>query len=336
MLKLLDSLTVHRPGDAPRKVELYRGDLTALEPKEAVDVLIVSAFRGVYSPNPDSLIGALHFNKQISVKALAREKAVDLRDYFSCWLSQDLTAIHPGCGFKRLLCFEPATSPHEVVDHLFQALAPFLGGKLRLSTVAMPLLATRALGATVGEILTPVVTEAVNWMSLGFPLRRLKIVAYDKMPSLPRQNDQVAEAAATFAEVKRQHSRWDVFVSYSHQDQGAADIVYDEVRGQGFQVFRDSACLLTGSAWWDEIRTAIRSSSFFVPLYSPDYLASDICMSEFSIALASKKPILFPVCLCGADELPSFMTQHHLELCPKGDGGRLRQACERLLGQLRG
>jgi hypothetical protein len=56
-MKLLDSLMVHRPGQAPKKIQLYRGDLTALEPSEAVDVLIVSAFRGNYHPAPASLIG---------------------------------------------------------------------------------------------------------------------------------------------------------------------------------------------------------------------------------------------------------------------------------------
>ena len=223
MMKILDSLTVHRPGDAPKKVELYRGDLTALEAGEAVDVPVVSAFRGDYTPIPTSLIGALLHHRNISVSRLAQEKAVDLRDYFSCWLSQDLTETYPGCGFKRLLCFEPETDAQEVVGHLFQALAPFLGGKTPMSTVAMPLIATCAMGASVKGILTPLISEAVNWMSLGFPLRRLKIVEYDKSPNL-------GEAAAVFAEVKKQHSRWDVFVSYSHQDQQEADHLYDGLR----------------------------------------------------------------------------------------------------------
>jgi hypothetical protein len=107
---------------------------------------VVSAFRGNYVPTPISLIGALHRNKNIWVADLAQDQAVDLRDYFSCWLSQDLTGRHPGCGFKRLLCFEPGTDAHKVVEHLFQALAPFLGGKTRLSTVAMPLLAPERWG----------------------------------------------------------------------------------------------------------------------------------------------------------------------------------------------
>ena len=329
MLTLLDSLTVHRPGDAPRRVELHRGDLTTLGPKEAVDVLVVSAFRGDYAPTRTSLIGALQRNRKISVDRLAREKAVDLRDYFSCWLSEDLTARCPGCGFKRLLCFEPDTDAHEVVDHLFQALAPFLGGKLRLSTVAMPLLATGAMGSTAQDLLPPLIGEAVSWMALGFPLRCLKIVEYDK-------SQQPGEAAAVFAAVKKVHSRWDVFISYSHQDAKEADVLYDELKGRGLEVFRDSNSLVTGSAWWDDIRNAIKSSGYFVPLYSPDYVHSDTCMSELSIALASNKPVLFPICLCGVGELPPFMTLSHMEVCPKGQDDRLREACQRLVAKLQG
>jgi hypothetical protein len=328
MMKLLDSVTVHRPGDKPRKLELYRGDLTALEPPEAVDVLVVSAFRGDYAPIPGSLIGALH-SKGISVAALAREKAVDLRDYFSCWLSQDVTERHPSCGFRRLLCFEPVADAREVVGHLFQALAPFLGGKTQFSTVAMPLLATGAMGAAVHDILAPLVDEAVNWMALGFPLRCLKVVEYEGS-AVPGQ------AAPVFAEAKKKHHRWDVFLSYSHQDAAEADAVYGQLTGEGFRVFRDSKSLPTGSAWWDEIRSAIRSCGYFVPLYSADYVRSDSCMSEFSIAVASNKPVLFPVCLCGVGELPPFMTQTHMELCPKGDWERLREACRRLAARLRG
>jgi TIR domain len=329
MMTLLDSLTVHRPGDAPRRVELHRGDLAALEPKEAVDVLVVSAFRGDYTPTPTSRIGALHRNRMISVARLAGQKAVDLRDYFSCWLSQDLTASHPGCGLKRLLCFEPGADPHEVVDHLFQALAPFLGGKLRLSTVAMPLLATGALGATARDLLPPLVGEAVSWMALGFPLRCLKVVEYDR-------TQRPGEAAAVFAEVKKAHSRWDVFISYSHQDAREADVLYEELTGRGLEVFRDSKSLVTGAAWWDDVRNAIRSSGYFVPLYSPGYLRSDACLSEYSIALASNKPVLFPICLCGVGELPAFMTLSHLEVCPKGQGDRLWGACQHLVSKLRG
>jgi hypothetical protein len=328
MLTFLDALTIYRTGEAPRKIELYRGDLTALEPAEAVDVLVVSAFRGCYVPSARTLIGALD-RRGISVAALAEEKAVDLRDYFSCWLSRDLTGKHPGCGFKRLLCFEPRQDISEVVEHLFQALAPFLGGRSCLSTVAMPLITTGAMGGTIRGVLTPVIAEAVNWMALGFPLRRLKIVEYDK-------TDQPGVAATVFADLKQQHSRWDAFISYSHQDRQEVDVLANELRSRGLRFFRDSQNLLAGTAWWDEIRNAIRTCSYFVPFYSLDYLRSDTCMSEFSIALASNKPILFPICLCNVADLPPFMTHHHLIVCHKGDKEAVRQAAEHLAAALAG
>jgi hypothetical protein len=59
-------------------------------------------------------------------------------------------------------------------------------------------------------------------------------------------------------------------------------------------------------------------------------------MSEFSIALASNKPVLFPLCLCGVPELPGFMTHTHMEVCPRGDAESLRRACGKLVWQLRG
>lgn len=328
-MKLLNVLTVHRPGEAPKKIELYEGDLTTLKAKDGVDVLVVSAFRGDYPPTSRSLIGALQRNRNISVADLAREKAVDLRDYFSCWLSKDLTERYPDCGFKRILCFEPETNAHEIVEHLFQALAPFLGGKTPLSTVAMPLVATGALGSTTREILAPVINSAVEWMKVGFPLRCLKIVAYEN-------SAQLGEAAAVFSEVKTKHHRWDVFISYCHQDREEADVPYNELAGQGFEVFRDTKSLLIGTEWFNEISNSIRSSSFFVPLYSKDYLNSQNCLYEYSIALASKKPLLFPISLCEIGDLPVNMTQNHVEVCAKGDGDKLRQACRRLISQLRG
>jgi hypothetical protein len=328
-MQLLDSITVHRLGDTPRKIQLYRGDLTALIPSEAVDVLVVSAFRGDYLPTQRSLIGALH-RKKISVAELAKEKAVDLRDYFSCWLSQDLTKLYPDCGFKRLLCFEPATGPHEVVGHLFQALAPFLGGKLQFSTVAMPLLASGDQGFSPKDILPPLIDEAVNWMSLGFPLRCLKIVEHERSRAPGR-------ASPIFAEVKKKHHHWDVFLSDSHQDREEADVLYGELQDRDIKVFRDSQNLQTGCVWGEQILSSVRSSGYFVPLYSQDYIHSDMCIQEHSVALASGKPVLFPICLCNnIDVLPLYMREVQMERCPKGDVECLRAACLRLVARVQG
>ena len=75
-----------------------------------------------------SLIGAL-FQKGVSVYDLAQNKAVDLRQTCSCWLSSQVPATDPGIQFDRILCFEPLVrgDPPDVVGDIFRALTPFLG-----------------------------------------------------------------------------------------------------------------------------------------------------------------------------------------------------------------
>lgn len=121
----LDHLDVTCKGDV-RRIELYQGDLTNLTPADRVNLLILSAFPNDYVPTGSSLIGALS-HKGVSVYELAQDKAVDLRQTCSCWLSNKISAENPGIQFDRILCFEPLTrgSPPDVVGDIFRALTPF-------------------------------------------------------------------------------------------------------------------------------------------------------------------------------------------------------------------
>ena len=58
---------------------------------------------GDYSPAGGTLIGALMRNLGIRVNQLAKDKEMDLRTNFSCWMSKELDKNLP---YKRLLCFE--------------------------------------------------------------------------------------------------------------------------------------------------------------------------------------------------------------------------------------
>jgi O-acetyl-ADP-ribose deacetylase (regulator of RNase III) len=211
----LDAITVYHNGE-PRRVELYQGDLTELSAAEAVDVLVISAFPNCYAPVAGSMIEAL-LRKGIDVDELAADRAFDLRDSFSCWLSDEVTPPPgaDGVRFRRLLCFEPhwrgmRRHPSQAVEELYQALAPFLGGSLRLSTVAMPLLACGSLGCEVEAMVEPMVDGALRWMLSGAPLRAVRIACYD-----------AADAERALAVVRRLRERYathDVFISYCHQD----------------------------------------------------------------------------------------------------------------------
>lgn len=177
-------------GQKPRTIELLLGDLAQLPPEHAADVLVVSAFPNDYSPTPTSLIGALD-DAGVSVAALAQHKAHDLREEFSCWLSQPIE----NQAFQRIITIESGWNgqPPEITDDLFQALNPFLLGELPEITVATPILGTGDAGWPTDVMFRSIVTCAASWMRRGLPLRTLKIVAYSA--------EDARTAAGAFAEI---------------------------------------------------------------------------------------------------------------------------------------
>ncbi len=119
-MKRLDSVTIQCGGDA-RSLELWQGDLAAIPPEEAVDVLVVSAFPGDYLLVPGTTIGALAA-KGLSVGRLAEDKYQDLREtqylrtaelpeYMRCWQyldcrEADEAKVHTACA--KLIAQLPA------------------------------------------------------------------------------------------------------------------------------------------------------------------------------------------------------------------------------------
>ena len=171
--------TIAIKGNINRKIELYQGDITSLQPEEAFDVLVISAYPNEYSPVSGSLIGAL-FQKGVSVQSLAYNKAEDLRESFSCWLSHEIENKKNDLQFKRILCFEPFKrgSPPEVVGEIFQALFPIVGSYENINTVALPILASGVQNYSVKEILEPLLETAIHWMEHGLPLDTIRIFTY--------------------------------------------------------------------------------------------------------------------------------------------------------------
>jgi len=180
-MKFLDSIEI----SDERRIELYQGDLTTLGVHQGFDLLIVSAFPDDYTPTPGSLIGVLD-RKGLSVRALAEDKDVDLRDSFSCWLSKEFTSQNSGLKFKRILCFEPLSrgSPPEVVGDIFRALIPIIAEKPDIKTVALPLVAAGGQNYSIAEILTPLLDAAFHWLKRGLPLEQIKIVVKSRAQSL--------------------------------------------------------------------------------------------------------------------------------------------------------
>jgi hypothetical protein len=337
-MRLLDALTVDYQSDE-RRIGIYEGDLTDLTPDEAVDVLVVSAFPNDYAPTPGSLIGALD-RKGVSVHELARDKAVDLRGSLSCWMSREIDSVHPGIEFKRILCFEPLARgrPPEVVGDIFRSLGALVGDDPPIHTVAMPLVATGDQHIPVGQMIDPLLDAAVHWIAIGLPLTELKIVAHSRRMAedLAREFSRLKKKWSQFSLAPTEPT-YDLFVSYSHEDTRDAALMVEELQQlrPGLRVFFDRMTLDIGAAWQQEVYEAIDDSRRFLPLFSPSYLQSKICLEEFNIALHRRRDtgeeIVFPVYVYSAD-LPTYMRALvNYEDCREGDVERMRAACQKLL-----
>ena len=338
-MHLLDSISV-KHGSKSRHVELYLGDLAEIPREEAVDLLVISAFPNDYAPTPTSLIGAL-WQRGLSVADLARTKAVDLREAFSCWLSEEVSDA--SLGFKRVLCFEPLVrgAPAEVVGEIFQSLMPFAHGKPPIATMAMPVVASGDQGVPPVVMLEPLIDAAVHWLAIGLPVDRLKIVE--------RSERKAAELGQRFAELKERHVApgdagpasftYHVFISYSHQNLGAVEFMVQELKRlrPDVRVFLDRQDIRTGVAWQQHLFDALDDCHTVVAVYSPPYLRSKVCKEEFNIALfrhrESETGVLLPVYLRSAD-LPTYMKLVQYIDCREADRDKMREACRQILAQL--
>jgi TIR domain len=339
-MELIDTIPV-RYQEKDRLVMLFIGDLAGLPEREAVDVLIVSAFPNDYVPTPTSLIGALA-RIGVSVADLAKDREVDLRRFSSCWLSRPIE--QPTVHFRRLLCFEPSHRGRaaEVVGDIFRSIVPFTTGNPPIFQIAMPLLASGDQGEP-AEVMLEALTEAsVHWLSVGLPLDRIKIVVRDSADYQSLRN--------TFARVKRRHAgtgsgpqqwtfRFDVFVSYCQQNKEEVDDLVRELQQHrpGLRIFLDRLELQPGAAWQQHIFESLEHSQKVICVFSPDYLASKICQEEFHMALFRHRNaangVLLPLYLYSAD-LPTYMKLVQYEDVREADRRKMAQAAERLLRQL--
>ncbi len=330
---LLNAIEIPAPATVAR-IELRRGDLTDLPEEEAVDVLVVSSFRDGYGPTEFSLIGALQ-RKGISVAELAANKYVDLRDAFSCWLSRELPRGIPGIQFRRLLCFETdprGISASAAVRDIFRALAPFVAGDPHIQSIAMPLLATGDQGYSVKEILPPLLESAIEWLKIGMPLHTVRI--YGRVSAKLSEAEEIfstCKAALTSLEsVPHSSPHWDAFISYAHEDSSAALSVAEQLKPCGFKIFVDQLELEHGAAWQQKIFDVLDDTRIVVPIYSPDYVMSKVCLEEFNIAWTRNRScggkLIFPI-YWRSCRLPTYMQTLNFADCRETEGAKLEHFC---------
>ena len=294
-MEILDSIEIpHLSGSG--SIELLVGDLAAIPDHLAVEALVVSAFPDNYAPTPGTLIAALA-GQGLSVRDLARDKEQDLRASSRCWLSGPIT--QPDLNFRRILCFEPLyqglVPPATVVGDLFRCLVPLSTAEPWIRSIATPLVATGRQRESPAAMMRSLVDAAVHWMSNGLALDVLRIVLYSgssrrHIAEMQGVFRQAAESAAPILRaqptgVVRAYDH-DVFISYARDDEGAVDELERRISqsDQSVRVYRDTKQLDSGSAWQQELFNALDSSRFVLPIYSPSYLGSPVCLEELHIA----------------------------------------------------
>lgn len=307
-----------------------------IDQETKVDLLVVSAFPGDYLPTPASLIGALH-TRGIDVDALSRDMGNDMRDTLGCWTSKELDTTQT--PFERIMCFEPLLHgrPSEVVGHLVRALIPALGVKDR-ATVAMPLLATGDQDRSVTEMLPPLLYELSHWMTWGISISRLMIFVRDE--------DKTDEASKIFATVRaglappaeNQQPLHDIFISYSQKQSNEMRSFLQQLRDlvPSLRFFVDKENLTTGAAWEPALFASIERSKVLVPLFSPDYVRSSMCLNEYNFGWARWRQGIgkvFPIHLYSTDLLPHMTPIHH-EDCRENDAELIGAAASTLAERL--
>jgi hypothetical protein len=339
---LLDEIFVPSR-DGPRRIGLYAGDLAAIPSEETVDILVVSAFPGDYATTATSLIGALQRRKGLSVAALAERKAVDLREFSACWLSEEVNQA--ALGFRRILCFEPAFrgSPPEVVGDVFRSIVPFLSGNPPLKSLAMPVLASGDQGNSPSRMLRSMLEASFHWLGIGLPLECIKIVGFGDNWQLDLYGEVFAEfksRTATFQPPPPpQRWKYDAFISYSHRDTGIVDHFRMQLTHArpSIRLFVDRLALQPGAAWQQQLFEVIDDCAKVIPFLSPDYLDSKICKEEYNIAYYrhrdSDTGVLVPVYLRSA-QLPTYMKVTQWIDCREADVDKIGAAARQAETQL--
>lgn len=186
-LTILSSVNIDHPGGGTRTLQLCQGDLSNMSPADQIDILVVSALPGDYTPTPGSLIGALN-SKGVSVQQLSTNKAHNYEPVLPVWISQPVSNPQPGIEFSQVLVYEPAnpsTTSAQLVSTIFTALQAYKGSTA--TTVGLPLVSTGSGGANPSLILRELFYNAAHGAASAFPLNTIKLVIYDPSQVSPLQ-----------------------------------------------------------------------------------------------------------------------------------------------------
>ncbi len=136
----------------------------------------------------------------------------------------------------------------------------------------------------------------------------------------------------------------DVFISYSRSDSDMAEKLYDALTKQGKRVWYDKQNLSDGVNFMDEIRKAIRTAKYFIPLFSENIVneksESHVYRNEWDqaidVAISMGRTYIIPVAQSGFDfyraSIPDKIQQHNAIMVSPGES--MDSVAERIIHKM--
>lgn len=275
----------------PKSIRIQIGDICNTD--EEFDVLVCSAFKNDYIPTPRSLIGALLFQKQISVQKLAANPSIDLKNY-GCWLSEEIEE-----NFHRIACVEliDNNSKEDWLDETKMLRSAFSTFRflleqasiqeIPLKSVALPILGTGDQCIEEYYIVPPLVEQCLSALNTISELSTITFFA--------RHEQNVITIIKHLNNIlfSKKQCAPEVFISYSSKQTDIAQNVYNYLLDNSISCWMAPNSIPTGSSYQEEIPIAINQIASLVLLLTPDAEKSRWVQKEVGTAIGADKKI-FP------------------------------------------
>ena len=229
---------------------------------------------------------------------------VDMLDFCSSWLSNDNRA-RPKNLFSELKDKYLLMLGNNYSDWLFR----FIWYSMRKSNMGQGMLAYDHVDESLINFLER--TETFTKQNPSDVIDQIITRLGKKL----QENEQV--------KFDQPEENMDVFISYSRSDKEVAETLYAALTAQGKRVWFDKHNLTSGGNFMDEIRKAIRTAKYFVPILSENISKekdqSHVYRNEWDlaieVAISMGRTYIIPLAQKGFDfyraAIPEKMQQHN-------------------------
>lgn len=229
---------------------------------------------------------------------------VDMLDFCSSWLSNDNKA-RPKNLFSELKDKYLLMLGNNYSDWLFR----FIWYSMRKSNMGQGMLAYDHVDESLINFLER--TETFTKQNPSDVIDQIITRLGKKL----QENEQV--------KFDQPEENMDVFISYSRSDKEVAEALYAALTAQGKRVWFDKHNLTSGGNFMDEIRKAIRTAKYFVPILSENISKekdqSHVYRNEWDlaieVAISMGRTYIIPLAQKGFDfyraAIPEKMQQHN-------------------------